>query len=260
MNCWHAIALGAVQGITEFLPVSSSAHLLLLPKLFNIPYQGKEFDVFLNIGSLLAILVFFNSYIFKLLFGFKDFVINNHTTNRYFFVTLLLSSLPTIIVFGIAEIFFKVEIQSFLLMGIMMIICAILLYIVDRNPTVKSHVNRTDSIMVGFAQTASLIPGVSRLGACLTMMRYMNYSREESFKFSMILSIPPVAGACTLKLIKILMSDGTYDWSMIAVGCVSSFVFGLISLNAVSCFLRYFTLLPIIIYRLLLGIILLYFV
>lgn len=261
MTYWHAIVLGAIQGITEFLPVSSSAHLLILPKLLGIPYQGKEFDVFLNIGTLLAILLFFNSHIFRLLFGLKDFVVNDRTSNRQFFVTLLLSSLPTIIIFGVAEVVFKIEIQSFVVMGVMMLICSIVLYLADRNSTAKTRVSRRDGILVGFAQTFALIPGVSRLGACLTMMRYLNYSREESFIFSMILSIPPVAGACTLKFIKIIAAGYTCDWSIVAVGCVSSFVFGLISLSIVTRLLRYFTLLPIVIYRILVGIfLLLYFV
>ncbi len=259
MTFLYALLLGAIQGITEFMPVSSSAHLLVIPKLFGLPYQGKEFDVFLNLGSLLAILVFFRSAFFNMLFGFKDFMINRKSQNRYFFVTLFWSSLPTIVIFGIAEIFFSIEINSAVVMGISMIVFAVVLYLCDTRQSAELKVTRTDSILTGIAQTMSLIPGVSRLGACLSMMRYLNYTREDSFKYSMILSIPPVMGACSLKLLKII-SSGTQsiEWEMVGLGCFASFVFGLVSLEMMCRFLRKFTLFPIVIYRILFGLLLLF--
>ncbi len=259
MTFLYALLLGAIQGITEFLPVSSSAHLIVIPKLFGFPYQGKEFDVFLNLGSLLAILVFFRAAFFSMLFGLKDFVIDKRTQNRNFFITIFWSSLPTIVVFGIAETVFNIEINSPVIMGISMIVFAVVLYLCDIRESASLKVTRTDSILTGIAQTMSLIPGVSRLGACLSMMRYLNYTREDSFKYSMILSIPPVAGACFLKLLKILCSNAyTIDWSMVMFGCFSSFVFGLISLEMVCRFMRKFTLFPIVVYRILFGLFLLF--
>lgn len=259
MTFLYALLLGAIQGITEFLPVSSSAHLLVIPKLLGLPYQGKAFDIFLNLGSLLAILVFFRSAFFSMLFGFKDFVINRKSQNRYFFMTLFWSSLPTIVIFGIVEIFFSVEINSTIVMGISMIVFAVVLYLCDARQSAELKITRTDSILTGIAQTMSLIPGVSRLGACLSMMRYLNYTREDSFKYSMILSIPPVTGACFLKLLKIL-SSGTQsiEWEMVGLSCLASFAFGLITLKMMCKFLRKFTLFPIVIYRIIFGLLLLF--
>nr|MCR5225497.1 hypothetical protein [Alphaproteobacteria bacterium] len=140
MTFLHALFLGAIQGITEFLPVSSSAHMLVLPRLFGLPYQGKAFDVFLNLGSLLAILVFFHSAFFSMLCGLKDFLINKKTKDRDFFITLFWSSLPTIIVFGIAEVFFNVEIKSTVVMAISMIVFSIILYFCDTRKAELSRV------------------------------------------------------------------------------------------------------------------------
>ncbi|MDR2782182.1 MAG: undecaprenyl-diphosphate phosphatase [Holosporaceae bacterium] len=253
MTFFDASIVGAIQGVTEFLPVSSSAHVVLLSRLFNIPYQGKAFDIFLNIGTLLAIFVFFRQYVRAIFLGGIDFIINKKSDNNYLFRTIVISSIPTIVAFGILEAA-KVHIDSSLVLSISLILFAIILYFCDRNPEDKTIISRKDSLLVGLVQPLSFIPGVSRLGICLSMMRFLKYSREESFRYSMLLSIPPVIGACSIKLIHVFMKKTViYDWSMVAVGSISAFVFGMISINLVSKFLRHHTFLLIIIYRILFG-------
>jgi undecaprenyl-diphosphatase len=258
MTLFHAFLLGAVQGITEFLPISSTAHVTVLERLLEIPDPGKAFNIFLNVGTLLAIAVFFRQQIRDLFLGAINFITGRNTPNRYFFLTVLLSSLPTIIVGFIWEIIFQINITSEIILSGVIILFSIILYFCDRNPVQKSNISRRDSLWIGLVQPLAFVPGVSRLGICLSMMRYLKYSREESFKYSMILSIPPVLGVCSLKLMKILWGSEVMqaDW-MSAVGSFSAFIFGLLSLSLVIKFLRRHTLLPIIFYRLSFGLMLL---
>ncbi|MDR2157808.1 MAG: undecaprenyl-diphosphate phosphatase [Holosporaceae bacterium] len=254
MTFFQAFCLGVIQGITEFLPVSSSAHVDIFSKLMNLPHQDKAFNIFLNIGSLLAVVVFFRRQVAAMFWGGVDFIRNKKTDDRLFFVTILLANLPTITVFGALEIVFQVEINSAIVLAASMILFAVILYLCDRNPTDKENASRKDILLVGLVQPLSFISGVSRLGICMSMMRYLRYSREESFRYSMVLSIPSVLGACGVKLIKALIGQSIIEnWSMVAVGCLSAFVFGILSLYGVIRFLRNHTLLPIVIYRILLG-------
>jgi undecaprenyl-diphosphatase len=133
------------------------------------------------------------------------------------------------------------------------------LYFCDKSPTDKTDISRIDALKVGFVQPLSIIPGVSRLGICLSMMRYLKYSREESFRFAMILSVPPVVGACFVEMVKIVFvgEKKIADWSLAATGFASAFAFGLISLSLVMKFLQNHTFLPIIIYRVSFGLIML---
>jgi undecaprenyl-diphosphatase len=187
-----------------------------------------------------------------------DFITNQNSENRYFFVTIFLSSLPIIVVFGFLEIVFGININSMVIISGAMVVFALILYFCDRNSVYEKNITRKDSLMVGLAQVMSFCPGVSRLGICLSAMRYLKYSREESFKYSMILSIPPVLGACCLKLIKIIIGKSTIEnWSMVTAGSISAFIFGLITLSLMTRFLKKHTLLPLIIYRILLGLFLL---
>ncbi|MDR1333714.1 MAG: undecaprenyl-diphosphate phosphatase [Holosporaceae bacterium] len=246
--------MGAIQGVTEFLPVSSTAHVVLFSQLFDIPYQGKTFDIFLNVGTLLTIVVFFRQQVWDILRGCLDFVCGRKTTNRDFFSMIVLSSLPTFVVGGIAEVMGGVHINSPAVLGSVMIVFSVILYLCDRKPIHSREISRRDSLLVGLVQPISLIPGVSRLGICLSMMRYLKYSREESFRYAMLLSMPPVAGACSLKLLQILLGKAAVeDWSAVAVGGASAFIFGLLFIGVVIKFLRHNTFFPIIIYRVLFG-------
>ncbi|MDR0677380.1 MAG: undecaprenyl-diphosphate phosphatase [Holosporaceae bacterium] len=252
MSLIEAVFLGAIQGITEFLPVSSSAHLVIIPKLLGITYQGKEFDIFLNIGSLLAVIVYFRLRVWSILQGINDFVSKKKTENRYFFVTIFLSSLPVIVVFGILEILFEVDVNSRWIMFASTLFFSIVLYFCDQKENSRENISRKDSILVGAAQILSFFPGASRLGLCLSVLRYKGCLRDESFKYSMLLSIPPVTGACFLKLLKVFTGKIVVEnWTCVIIGAFSAFICGLIFVDFVVKFLKRHSLLPIIIYRLL---------
>lgn len=250
MTIFHSVCLGIIQGITEFLPISSSAHLLIFSKFLGLPNQRYSFDVFLNLGTLTAILVYFYPDIYKLFYGFIDLLGNKKSNNRTKFLLLFYSSLPTIIILGIMQHFLSIDLDSPIIMAIFMIIFSLILWFCDLSPNNKKEISIKDGIIIGVAQIAAIIPGVSRLGVCLSVSRYLHYSREESFKFSMLLSVPIFLGACTLKLAKVISGEVIIEnWNMVFIGCVFSFLIGLLILYTVTSFLKKHTWLSIIIYR-----------
>lgn len=253
-----AAILGIVQGITEFLPVSSTAHVELISQLFNLHDFGKNFAILLNLGTLLALIAFFWKDFCKLFIGGINFLVNKKTDDRDFFLKILLASIPTILIFGSAELY-NIEVKSTLISGICLIVFGIVLFFCDRCADSKTVVDRRDGILIGIAQLLSFVPGVSRLGACLSMGRFLEYSREESFRFSMILSIPAAGGACCLKLLKIIIGQIEFsNWSEAFVGVATAFVIGLITLFLIMRFLKTHSFCGIVIYRIFFGIFVLF--
>lgn len=257
LHIFDSFVLGVVQGITEFLPVSSTAHVSAATKLLDLYSFGKTFDVILNLGTFLAIIAYFYKDCLRLFLGGLDFVCFKKSDNKQFFLTIFLANIPTIIIFGIAELL-KFEISSLIVTGINLVIFGGVLYFCDQRASDKTNVSRSDAFIVGIAQLLSLIPGVSRLGACLSVCLYKGYSRWESFKFSMLFSLVPVAGACFLKLIK-FVQNSTYNNIDVLVGIFSSFVFGTCTLHFMSYFLKKYTFTSIVVYRILFGICVLLF-
>ena len=261
MNNTISVLLGAVQGIAEFLPVSSTAHTMIFSQLFGGISENSAgqdaFYVFLNLGTLLALMIFFRRDIEKLFFGTFDLIFLKKTENRENVITLILASLPVIIIFGIIEILsLRSAMQFFgpqVTIGTMLFLFSIVMYICDQKSTEKTQVTRKDMILTGVAQLLSIIPGVSRLGICMSAMRYLGYSRLESFHASMILSIPPTAGACFLSFLKIFKNEIAVDWISVVIGCTTAFLLGLVTLKFVDWFLQKFTLLPLVIYRIVVG-------
>ncbi|MDR3179498.1 MAG: undecaprenyl-diphosphate phosphatase [Holosporaceae bacterium] len=254
MTPLHSIILGIIQGITEFLPVSSSAHLMWASKLMDLPSQRYAFDVCLNLGSLLALLIFFRKDMEHLLCGF----FNCSPDDRKFFLLWFVSSLPVIGIFFIADLFFDLDFKSPILLASALLLFGGILFCCDQGSADKKSLSLKDGIWIGFAQCLALIPGVSRLGAAMSMMRYLNYSRSESFRFSMLLSIGPVSGALFLTLLKIISGKVVIEnWNLLLLGCLFSFIFGLLTLRLVTNFLRKHTFLALVIYRIIFGLLVL---
>lgn len=258
MSTIQACILGIIQGVTEFLPVSSTAHLTIIPPLLGFEYQGRAVDVFLNLGTLLAIMIFFYRDIFHLFCGAFDFICTKKSVNRDYFITITLASLPTIIIGGVAEMIFDINTDSALILSINLILFGFILYLCDMRKEEKVKVSRFHAVLVGCAQTLAIIPGVSRLGACLSMSRFLKYSEWSAFKFSMILSLPAVAGACTLKLLKVFTGKITIDnWTFVLVGATCALICGLITLRAMQEFLRKHNFRIFAVYRIIFGAVLL---
>jgi len=248
-----SVVLGAVQGITEFLPVSSTAHTALCQKIFSLHHFGGDFNILLNLGTLFALIIYFFRDFLKIFFGGLNFICNKNSKNRDFFLIILLANLPTIVSFGLLE-FLEIKFVSAKLAVVNLIGFGILLYLCDKKPADKKELSFKDAMKVGFAQILSFFPGVSRLGICLSICRYLGYGRRESFKFSMLLSVFPVTGACFLKLLKIFVKNASaVSFVYVSAGVISAFIFGIISVYVVDRFLKKHTFTPIVIYRIIFG-------
>lgn len=251
----HACILGMIQGITEFLPVSSTAHLTIIPPLFGFEYQGRTVDVFLNLGTLLAVMVFFYKDVINLLIGAYDFLRMRGSREKDFFVTIVLASVPIVVIGAVAELVFNTAADSLLILSINLVLFGIVLFICDLNREQRKDVSRFHAVLIGCAQTLAIIPGVSRLGACLSMARFFKYEERSAFKFSMILSMPAAAGACALKLLKVFTGKiAVDDWNFVLIGAACAFVFGIITLRGMYAFLRKYNLKIFAMYRIFFGI------
>ena len=254
MTIFEAIVFGIIQGITEFLPVSSTAHLSIIPSIFGMNEPDRCTCIFLNCGTLIAILTFYWRDVLNAAIGGIDFVRRKETSNRQLFISLLISSLPVIIIGAVAELVFDFDINSMLIVGINLAALGLILLAVDRYPATLVQISLVNSVKVGIMQALSIIPGVSRLGICLIAMRHFRYSRWYAFKFSMLMSIPPVSGACALKLLKVATGKIVItNWIPLFWGTIASFAFGLLALYTMSIFFFFFLLKPIAIYRIMLG-------
>lgn len=255
------VVLAIVQGIAEFLPISSSLHLNFFSSIINHGYSDAEissFCILLNLGTLLALCWHYRQDVWQIMRGFFDFLFFKKTENRECFLSVTIANIPTIVLFGYVEIVCGGQNFSNIVMLSAMIIFSIIMFMCDKIG--KTDLNempyRKEWILVGIAQLFSMIPGVSRLGSNLCMFRVLGFDRLASFKYSMILSIPPVLGATFLKTVKLTMGQNNFcsdllNFSCISIGILISFVCGSLALRLVEHFLQRFTLSPFVIYRIL---------
>ena len=239
------ILLSITQGITEFLPVSSSAHLILVSKFINFSNENLTLDISLHFGSLLAVLFFFK----------KEFL--NFLNNKSLFLKIIIASLPTII-FGYLIVKLNIinQLRNINIIGITTILFGLLLYISDKSKSNKNIINNfkiKDSIYIGFAQILSLIPGVSRSGITITCARFLNFNRVESTKISFLLSIPTLFAVCSYNVIKIVQLNNLQITMQNFLGMSLAFAFSLITLKIFINFIKKFSLIFFVFYRIFLG-------
>lgn len=269
MEILHSLILGVVQGLTELLPVSSSAHLNLFPWIFGWSDISESFDVALHIGTLLAIVLFFYKDWIKLIKGGYNQVVNKKkSTEGKIFWYIVLATIPTGIVclildklseklieglsgaFGTAQI--NIEMA---LIAIALIVMGIILYIVDKNAKSKTKykdITFKQSLLISLSQAiAAAFPGVSRSGITMTVGRKMGLERESVAKFSFLLSTPIVAAAAIYEL-----KHFVFDIPFV-IGVLSSFIVGLLVIKFLLNYLKKGSFKVFAVYRVVLGIIVL---
>ena len=239
------ILLSITQGITEFLPVSSSAHLIFVSKLINFNNENLTLDISLHFGSLLAVLFFFKKEIL------------NFLNNKSLFLKIIVASLPSII-FGYLLVKLNIidQLRNINVIGFTTIFFGLLLYISDKSKTNKNIVNDfkiKDSVYIGLAQIFSLIPGVSRSGITITCARFLNFNRIDSAKISFLLSIPTLLAVCAYNIIKIVQLNSLQITMQNFLGVILSFMFSLITLKIFINFVKKFSLIFFVFYRIFLG-------
>ncbi len=239
------IALSLIQGITEFLPISSSSHLIIVSEYLELNNKNLQIDVSLHIGSFLAVIVFFKKDIF------------NFLQNKALFLKIFIGSLPIMIV-GYFLIKFNLidQIRNIKIIGWTTLIFGILLYLSDKsNIQNKINVNFTlkSAMLIGFLQILSLVPGVSRSGIAITGARALKFNRYDSAKISFLLSIPTLAAVSIYGLTNLIKSEN-FDFSfLIIISIIFSFLFSFITIKYFLRYIKNFNLNIFVIYRMLLG-------
>jgi undecaprenyl-diphosphatase len=255
----QAVVLGIIQGLTEFLPISSSAHLRILPEILGWGDPGAAFTAVIQIGTELAVLLFFWKDIWRIgtMWGKSLFrpEYRGHLDARMGWF-IIIGSLP-IVVLGIAlKDVIEQDFRSLWIIGTMLIVLGLVLGLADRiggtDKTLK-HITLRDAILMGLAQALALVPGVSRSGATLSMGRFLGYEREAATRYAFLLAIPAVIGAGLFELKDIPDGDNLYGWGPTLVATIVSFVVGY---AAIAWLLRYVTTHSytlFVIYRVVLG-------
>jgi undecaprenyl-diphosphatase len=268
MTAIQAIVLGAVQGFTEFLPISSSAHLILVPWFLGWRDQGLTFDVVLHAGTLLAILTYFWKDWYGMLRGLlnwkkKSLVDRDAADSRLFFYVVC-ATIPAALVGFFAEKAVETTLRSPFVLSFTMIGVAILLWVAEKTARLKrglSEVSLADALTIGTAQALALVPGTSRSGITITAGLFLGFTRETAARFSFLLSAPIIAGAGLKKSLE-LRHEGISHPELfpMLLGFLASLIVGYLTIKFLMSFLQKNSLFIFICYRILLGMMILFLI
>ena len=263
MEIYQALILGIIQGLTELLPISSSAHLQLIPWIFqwNIP---ESFDVALHAGTLLAIAIFFfKDWIQLIKGGYKKVVKKEDSTEGRMFWYIVIATIPagilSLVLDKVTEVLFDGRLElKMLVISISLIVMGIILYVVDKKAksTVKlEEINLKQSVLIGISQAiAAAFPGVSRSGITMTVARGLGVAREPAARYSFLLSTPIVLAATLYKF-----KDFVFDLPFVA-GVLASFIVGLLVIKFLLKYLQKGSFKIFAIYRVIFGIFLIAYI
>ena len=245
------LILSLIQGVTEFLPISSSSHLILFSKLTNFQNQSLSLDVSLHIGSFLAVITFF----------YKDLI--KFIKNKELFIKILISSLPVMILgFLLVQTDLISELRNIKVIGWMTLLFGVLLYISDKfnmHKNIESDFTYRSALIIGFFQMISLVPGVSRSGITITAARLLKFNRYDAAKISFLLSIPTLAVVSIFGIKNIVSAENMNISFLNLFSILLSFVFSLITIKFFLQYIKSFSLDIFVIYRVILGIVILAF-
>ncbi len=258
MDSLQIFILAIVQGLTEFLPISSSAHLILTPMLFGYQDQGLGFDVAVHLGSLLAVTTYFRHELLDMAGDFFRSLIKGApaTQNSRMVWLLILATLP-IMLAGLL-FFSEVEhqLRSIWVIAAATILFGLLLYWYDKKGSRSRDEYSTswrDAFIIGLFQVLALIPGTSRSGITITAGMMLGLTREAASRFSFLLSIPTIVMSGSLVTLELIIHQEPVDWSAMIVGALLSFVSAYLCIRLFLQLIDRIGMLPFVIYRLLLG-------
>ena len=249
----QALVLGVVQGVTEFLPVSSSGHLVLVPHVFGWPDQGLAFDAAMHLGTLAALLAYFRVELTELLTG---------VLARRLALLLLAASLPALAVGWLANKWIEAHLRSTLVIAVATAFWALVMWWADRRAVeargargdALARVGWTQGLAVGCAQTLALVPGTSRSGITISAALLTRLDRATAARFSFMLGIPVTAAAGAYKMLHLVRSGlPAGDGGPLAVAVLAAFVSGWLAVWFLVNYLKRHSLLPFAVYRLLLS-------
>nr|WP_299243295.1 undecaprenyl-diphosphate phosphatase [uncultured Halomonas sp.] len=266
MDWLQLVALALIQGLTEFLPISSSAHLILPSQILGWPDQGLAFDVAVHVGTLAAVIMAFRHEVIDILKGwFGQFAGSGSLAARQSEASrlgwmILLATLPAVIAGALFNGLIETSLRSSLVIAITTLAFGLLLWWADvrgtRNRDLLSLTFKA-ALIIGLFQALALIPGTSRSGITITAALLLGFDRLSSARFSFLLSIPLILAAGTLKGMELAQTGTDAAINDVAIGAILSFVAALVCIKLFLAALDRIGMLPFVIYRLILGIILL---
>lgn len=256
------IVLAILQGLTEFLPISSSAHLILPSQVLGWQDQGQAFDVAVHAGSLFAVVLYFRKEVTSLLINWFGSLSGNHNQESKLAWLIALGTIPAGLFGYLFDDFIELHFRSTLVIAISTIVFGLLLWWADRTAKqVKTEyqVSLKNVLVIGFAQVLALIPGTSRSGITITAGLMVGLTAKGAARFSFLLSIPLIFAIGVYELLKLVQQSAPVDWTAIGLGTLLSFVSAYACIHFFLILVEKVGMLPFVIYRLLLGFILLAF-
>ena len=262
MMLWHLVLLALIQGVTEFLPISSSGHLVLLPNLTGLDDQGQVIDVAVHVGTLGAVIVYFWPDVRLGLWGVPRLLTGRvDTPGARLAFLLMVATVPVILaglvlhLTGLAD-----ALRSIAVIGWTMLVFGLVLYWADqRGPMRKQTENWSlrDAVILGLWQAVALIPGTSRSGITITGARFLGYGRDSAARLSMLMSIPTIAASGILLGADVAMAADLAALRDGAIAAALAFAAALVALAVMMRLLKTISFTPYVIYRIVLGVILL---
>ena len=262
MELWQIIVLAVIQGLTEFLPISSSAHLILPSQVLGWPDQGLAFDVAVHVGTLAAVVWYFRSEVLRLTAAWAgDTVRGRVGQDSGLAWAVIAGTIPAGLAGLLLNDFIETSLRSGLVIAASTIGFGLVLWwsdAVGRRSRELPALTMKDALIIGVAQALALIPGTSRSGITITAALFLGFGREAAARFSFLLSIPLILAAGLLKTLELVEQGGATDWAAIALGAALSFASAVICIHLFLTFLERLGLMPFVIYRMVLGVLLLF--
>lgn len=263
MELWQLLVIAIIQGVTEFLPISSSGHLILLPGLTGLADQGQVIDVAVHVGTLFAVILYFWRDVSAAAAGSLRLMRGKVDTPGARLAWLLILATIPVILFGLALKLTGLDdqLRSVAVIGWTMLIFGLVLYWADqKGPEVKEATdwNLKDAVIMGLWQAVALIPGTSRSGITITAARHLGYKREDGAKIAMLMSIPTIAASGILLGAEVIAEADAQAARDAGIAALFAFLSALLALSLMMRLLRSVSFTPYVIYRVILGVFLLW--
>jgi undecaprenyl-diphosphatase len=257
MTLWFAALLGLVQGLTEFLPVSSTAHLRIVPALLGQPDAGAAFTAVIQLGTLAAVIVYF---LRELVSMIRALATDRRSPDARLAVYLVVGTVPIAVLGVLLKKPIEHQFRSLWVIAVSLIVVGVLMAVADRAATHRRGIGDLglrDALLVGLGQACALVPGVSRSGATITTALLLGMRRPDAARYSFLLSVPAVAGAGVFEMKSAVHELGGTGVAPLVVASLVAFVSGWLTIEWFLRFLRVRSLLGFAVYRVLLGVALL---
>ncbi|MFC4700415.1 undecaprenyl-diphosphate phosphatase [Glaciecola siphonariae] len=264
MTIYEIIILAIIQGLTEFLPISSSAHLILPEQILGWRSHGLAFDVAVHVGSLLAVMIYFRDDIVRLLMAWlQSGFTKQQTSDSRLAWFVIIGTVPAGLFGFLMKDWIELNARSALIIATTTIVFGLALWYADAKASQKKSIDKItlkDTVLIGIAQAMAIIPGTSRSGVTMTAGLLLGLDRESAARFSFLLSMPIIMAAGLFSALDLVEAQHAVDWTALLYGAAFSFAAAYLCIHLFLSWISRIGMLPFVIYRLILGVVLLFFV